>query len=374
MPRSHSTARAGTVKAGPTEAELRSTLGAIAHTTDELAQALDMAGARERVRQSRHQTLHVLDHRLPPQTLEEFLLAIEAYARISGPIALASQDLVNLRSEARHRLQSLHLLHRLRREQRHTDETVKMQALALHAALSDPAVREAIERLADLFTKLATLADGTGARAGLELRIGTRFLVPGSIILTTLALILFFMGGIAFATGAVALTPHGVKVTNPNVGLTPAGTAHPQGNHSPTPTGTTTGAIPTSSTAAGSRTPTPPAATRTPQATPTTGGPVLTAAPTTVQPCRGTDDQFSLTYSAGSGSVTWTATSSNPTDVVLSTGSGNFQGQSSGTLQPGQSVTIYVRLLNDVAITGQVSVSGSHGANTLGVIYDSTNC
>src|SRR5262249_305788 len=103
--------------------------------------------------------------------------------------------------------------------------------------------------------------------------------------------------------------------------------------------------------------------------------PVLAVAPSTITPCfQQPDEQFVITYSSGQGALTWTATSPDPTNYMLSTDDAHFSGSATGTLQPGKSVTVFVRRINDVSTIGQINVSGSNGAASRAVTYDSSNC
>ena len=365
--------------AGTRETELQATLSKVYRGSRTLAEAISAVSAAQGLDGVTGQNLQALDRSLPRQTLEDMLLACEAYASVTGPSALAVGDLATMRSDAERILSRLQVLARPPRSQRGTGTTGQHQALGLRIVLSNEQVAEPLRDLIAFFSELA-YAEGEKAHKRFALRIGTRFLVPGSVLAGTLALIIFLTGGIVFATGAVTFSPQGVAFSNPlgsAAGVTNAtshgtpgaqGTAGGSGSISPTGTAASGPGQAPNATA----TPKPSAQ---PTATPVpSGSPVLTVSPSDVQPCQGTDAQFSNIYSSGSGTVTWTATSPDPSNIALSSNGTSFGQQVSGTLRPGQQVTLYVRLLNDTPITGQISVTGSNGAAPTSATYDSTGC
>jgi hypothetical protein len=113
------------------------------------------------------------------------------------------------------------------------------------------------------------------------------------------------------------------------------------------------------STVSATATSTPPRGTATPTVTP-----VWSVSTTTVSPCRGQDDSFTLTYTQGSGPITWTA--SWPEFLItLNSSPSPLQ----GTLQPGGSVTIAVSAAHDSFSPGTITLSADGGLQHLHVRY-----
>src|SRR5262249_3530786 len=277
--------------------------------------------------------------------------------------------LVEVRKEAGNILQTLRTLSAVPRNFSRIGTKAKTPRPQLLAQLSDPAVQADLAQLIKLFVQAMALKESAYAKKRFVLRLGTRFLVPGSVLMGALALILFLTGGIAFVTGAVAVTPRGLIVTNPLAKSAATATVNARAHATQTPRATATGA--------GQPTPKPTQAAGTPSPTsqPPPGAPVLGVAPSTIAPCfQQPDEQFVITYSKGQGAITWTATSPDPTNYMLSTDDTHFSGTVTGTLQLGQSVTVYVRVANDVNTAGQITISGSNGAASRAVAYDSSNC
>lgn len=367
------------VAVGTRETQLEGAFSRAYSETRKLAEAISTASATQDAGVVTNRSLQQLDRGLPRQTLGDLLLACEAYASMTGPSALAAGDLTTVRVEAERIISLLRPLARVSRSRRITDTTVQLPAVGLRTVLSDEHVIRSFNSLIAAFAELANV-EGEQVRKRFAVRIGTRYLVPGSVLAATLALILFFVGGIAFATGAVTLSPQGVTFSNP---LGSAANAANIARHgAPGSQGTPGGVGGTSATSTpGTGSGQAPSATPTskpspqPTATPVpSGGPALTVSPSSVQPCQGTDAQFAITYTSGSGSVTWTATSPDPSNIALSTNGNTFSQQVGGTLRQGQQVTVYVRLLNDTPITGQISVTGSNGVAPTSATYDSTGC
>src|SRR5262249_7154996 len=159
-------------------------------------------------------------------------------------------------------------------------------SLQEHALLRDPAVQADLERLVKLFDQATMLADSEHTKKRFVLRLGTRFLVPGSVLLGALALIVFLLGSIIFATGTVAVTPRGLIVTNPLANAAATATVHAP-THAPTHA-TTHDATPTpqaTATGGGQQ------ATSTPTPRPPPAAPVLAVAPPSITPCFQQPDQ-----------------------------------------------------------------------------------
>lgn len=343
--------------------ELRAVLSEIANVTDALVDALDAAGLNEQLRQSAKYSLHVLDRSLPKQNVDEFLLAYEAFATMTGPAALAAGDLTRLHDEAQRLLALVQALGRgVSRRQGLTRSTSAMQNLHLRAALSEPPVRAGFSRLQDLLGVLVRVETGTGqARPRLVpfVPLGRRALAPGMVIVGALALIVFLTATIVFATGQVPLSPKGAVLpvlsnASPPTGRTATATSQ-----------TNSHGVDSQATATSPGGPTP---------TSLPSKPALTVSPSAVQPCQGSDVQFTITAGGGQGSVSWTATSPDTVNVALSMNGQSFSGQVSGTLQPGQSVTVIVRVLNDTnTASGTINISASSD-HPSGVSYDTSSC
>jgi serine/threonine-protein kinase len=115
-------------------------------------------------------------------------------------------------------------------------------------------------------------------------------------------------------------------------------------------------------TAAAISTPTTiPTATLVPTATPrptATSVPSLSISPTTVQPCFGSDDQFTITYTGGPSSASMTATSTSGR-IGLYLNGGNPTGTVTTTLYSGGQTVIHVRALHSYSqVKIQVNISG----------------
>jgi hypothetical protein len=363
---------AGTNGAARQDAEVRALLARMAAATSRLAAGLDAAGLNQPLRQSPTYTLRSLDRRLPRYTVEDLLLACEAYATVTAPSALATGDLLRVREEALRTLQLLRALaagNRGRRRQTGMT-TVGIPGSFLRSAFSEPEVQAALAALMEPLSALAFMDSAQQRQRRRLLPVGVGCFVPGTLMAGALALIVFLLTSIAFATGQIALSPNGVDAPVLSDGIHHASGAAAN----PTPTvranvparQPTAGASPTAIQGSTS-TPTPgpgPA----PTATTPAGSPTLSVSRSTVNPCLGTPDSFTLTYSGGQSPITWTATSSDQTDIALNPPNGTLQ--PSG---PGSSANITVTLVNDVSITGTITISTSNNL-TRTVQYDSTGC
>ena len=368
---------------GLSNGEIRAELRGIAQATDDLLQALESSGFPQELQQSSTYNLHTLDKRLPKRTVYDLLLACETFASVTAPALLSAGKVGDLYTQANPLLQTVRHIERVTRGQSFaggSGTTLHMQGLLLRSAFAAPQSQAALERLVESMT--AAISGGGEQTAGrrFELRIGTRFLVPGSVLAITVGLIIFFLSGVAFATGAVTVSQNGVgfnalqnsmatqTAAASNSAANSTATASGQGGaasgKSATPTRTSNG-NPTATPSGSTSTPTP-----NPASTPT-----LSASPAVIQPCIGTDAQFTLSYTGGSNAITWHANSPEPANIALSLDGTNFTSSVSGTLQPGASVTVYVRLLNDPTNPiGDIAVSGSNGIKTSSVRYDMSGC
>jgi hypothetical protein len=200
------------------------------------------------------------------------------------------------------------------------------------------------------------------------LPVSVGWFVPGTVLAGALALIVLLLTSIAFAAGQIAISPNGVDMP-----VLTGGTHHTSGaaaNPTPTVRANVPARQPTagaSSTAIPGRTSTPTPGTA-PTAPTSAGSPTLSVSKSTVSPCLGTPDAFTLTYSGGQSPITWTATPSDQTDIALN--------PPNGTLQPsgaGSAANVTVTLVNDLSITGTITISTSNNL-TRTIQYDSTGC
>ena len=371
----------------PTADDIRAHLHAIAEASADVLSALDAAGVHPETRPSSRFSLHALDRRLPRRSVHDLLLACETFAAVTGPTLLSSEKLRELHAQAQSLLQVVHVVELVTREATQvgaSGTTMHLGGLLLRAALATSEAQDALTRLAYHLGALSAEPEGRAAARRFEVRIGTRFLVPGSVIGLTLVLILFFLSGIAFATGAVSLSSTGVAFSKLQGGAatqTATSSAHPgsatQTANQPqsTPAGrhATPTALPTIPSARATATPyghaTPTSLPPTPPATPT-----LSVAPSVVNPCVDVDKQFTVNYTGGAQVTNWTVTSSDPSTIGVSLDGVTFASSVNGSLSPDGSRTIYVRLLRDIPTSGTLSVSGSGGVSGATVRYDSTTC
>ncbi len=365
-----SESQAGTRGAAHSDVEVRALLDQIEEATNRLAAGLDAVGLNQQLRQSPAYPLRSLDRSLPNYTVEALLLACEAYATVTAPSALATGDFIRVPDEALRTLQLLQALAGgVRGRRRQTGmTTVGIQGSFLRSAFNEPAVRAALAALMEPLSALAFIDSTQQQKRRRLLPVGVGCFVPGTVLAGALALIVFLLTSIAFAAGQIAISPNGVDVP-----VLSGGIHHRSGAAAnPTPTlranapasQSTAGATPTAIPGSTS-TPTP---SPTPTATPPSGSPTLSVAKSTVGPCPGTPDSFALTYARRQSPITWTASWPDHTDVTLSPAGGTLQ--PSG---PGSSVYITVTLVNDVSITGTMTISTGNNL-TRTVQYDSTGC
>ncbi len=368
--RHESESEAGTRGVAHSDVEVRALLDQMVEATNRLAAGLDAVGLNQQLRQSPAYTLRSLDRSLPNYTVEDLLLACEAYATVTAPSALATGDFLRVPDEALHILQLLRALAGgVRGRRRQTGmTTVGVPGSFLRSAFNEPAVQAALAALMESLSALAFMGSTQQQKRRRLLPVSVGCFVPGIVLAGALTLIVFLLMSIAFAAGQIAISPNGLAVpvlsdgihhkgaTSANATVTARANAvapQPTGMPRAQPTGTpraqpTAGASPTATTPAGS--------------------PTLSVSKSSVSPCLGTPDAFTLTYSGGQSLITWTATPSDQTDIALN--------PPNGTLQPsgaGSSTNVTVTLVNDVSITGTITISTSNNL-TRTVQYDSTGC
>lgn len=361
---------------GNTHGEIRAALHGIAQATDELLQALEAAGFPQELQQSSHYSLHTLDKRLPKRTVYDLLLACETFASITAPALLSAGNTEDMYTQANPLLQTVRHIAGVTRGQSSaggSGTTLHMQGLLLRSAFATAQSQFALARLVECLTAATSGGGEQTVGRRFDLRVGTRFLVPGSVIGITLALIIFFLSGVAFATGAIRVSQNGVGFSTLQNGMATQTATASNGAVSATATANGQKSAPTQAPN-GYPTATPSGRTSTPTPKPTSA-PTLSTSPAVIQPCIGTDKQFTLSYTGGSNAITWHVNSPDTANIALSLDGTNFTSSVSGTLQPGASVTVYVRLLNDPSNpTGNINVNGSNGVKGSSVGYDTTGC
>lgn len=350
---------AGSGAAVAADVNISALLEQILEATDHLTAGLNAAGMNQSLLTSSAYILRSLDRSLPAYTVEELLLTFQAFATVTAPSALAMDDLGQIRDEA---MRMLRLLTTLRasvhgRRRLTGSTTVGVNVTFLQSAFSKPEVRDALIRLLGAFTELASIgADKQHKRR--PLAIGVGYFIPGTVLITTLGLIFFLLTSIAFATGQIAISSNGVNVTALSNAIQQSGAKNAQATATAVPQPTAT--------------PTPrpiPTASRSATATPNTSAtPTLSVSKSTVQPCLGTPDSFTLIYANGSTPARWTASWQDTTNIALSPASGTLQTNGSG-----RSTTITVTLVNDGSFTGTITITTNNNL-TQTVTYDSTGC
>lgn len=205
---------AGTSGAAPSEGQVRALLNQIVEATSRLAVGFDAAGLSQSLRQSPTYTCRSLDRKLPNYTVEDLLLACEAYATVTAPSALATGDVARVRDEALSTQQLLQTLaNGIRGRRRLTGmTTVGIQDSFLRSAFNEPAVRAALVALMEPLSALAGMDSTPQGKSRRLLPVGVGCFVPGTVLVSALALIVFLLTSIAFATGQVVISPAGVDV------------------------------------------------------------------------------------------------------------------------------------------------------------------
>lgn len=387
--------------------KLAARLRDVGQATHAFALALDDAGLTPRLGESPVPLQSARARRTnPKQSVTDILLACEALATITGPQSLATGDTGRVHDEARRLARVLRALAEVAALADDDTPDASVAAaddasnsdsapLPLLAILRADPVRSALARLADLLADLAAVERAQPGRDRWTLRIGTRILIPLSIVLITVALILFFAGGIVFATGAVAISPRGVVFSNPIDNTTPeqadqrptvtAGhaTATPATRATPgatsggktgagSRTGGSPGSAPTATPAGGSPGSAAPTPTRAPPPPATPSPPVVSVTPTTMAACQNKSESFEISYTSGQGTLNWTATVSAGGIQVSLNGTTGWTSQVSGTLQPLTRAKVFV--LSPTGASGAVTVTFSAGLPNRTVTIDNSAC
>jgi hypothetical protein len=346
---------------GAPASQPRALLSAVVVAVNKLEAALDEVGLNRRLRESPSSLLRTLDRTLPDETLDDLIVGCEAFASVTGPSALATDDQARLRTEAQRYLRTLQTLTDTARGRRRLtlmgSTSIGTQNAFLRSVLGKPQVRYALEALIDPLTALAALAEGGTPREHVRLiPMGMGCVIPATVLGGAAALIFVLLASIALATGQAQITPNGLNI--PLTSALPTATAKSgstpttrPGN--PTPT-TTPSAKPTPTSKPGVK----------PTTTPVPGYGVLSVSPNNVAPCAGSPDTFTVSYSGGQSSINWSSSSSDPANILLS--------PASGTLAPGGFVTVTVTA-SQSATTGSITVTPSHGSAST-VNYDASQC
>jgi hypothetical protein len=309
-----------------------------------------------------------LDRNLPDETFDDLLVSCEAFAVMTGPSALATDDLNRLRSEAQRLLRTLQQVADAARGRRRltligttmgTGATGAQNSF-LRTALSAPRSRESLEGLIDALSALAALAkSGKPEQRKRLIPIGAGLVIPVTVLGGAIALIIVLLASIALVTGRAPITPNGLDI--PLTSALPTATPPPTATARPKSTRTANPGTPTPTTRPGG------APTPRPGFTPTTppsgGYGVMSVSPNTIAPCVGNSDSFTISYSGGSKSLTWSVTSTDPSNLSYSS--------ASGILTPGGSVDVTVSNKSD---TNQGTIYVTGGSQQQTVSFDATNC
>ncbi|HEX9067450.1 MAG TPA: hypothetical protein VF807_01685 [Ktedonobacterales bacterium] len=348
----------GAAPNGDSQEITRDLLRQIPEASKALLDELDAVGLTRSVRGAPACSLHILDRSLPRQSFDDLHTACEAYAFITAPSALSRGDVQAVAAEAESLLATfdalLYAATKRLRIGRGTSASTSVQAPLLRMAIESAGVHEAVAHLADLFEQLASSGGATGhrrrSRLSAALPVGRRFLMPGIVLLVVLALIIVLVSAVSLANGHQLISnPLGNK----------AATSAPLTGSAASPT-----ALPATQPAG--QTPT---ASRTPKpTTPPASGAQLTVSQLSQASCADRQAaQFTISYPSGQGALAWTATVDNAANVAISVDGTTFSDHVSGSLQPSQQATVYVRGLTDA--TGQITVTHATSA----VSYDTTN-
>lgn len=261
MRRAEGGARARSARArsttGRVAEDVRAWLRATSLATEQLIDELEATGLPKSVRQApTGRMLPALDRSLPWQTLDDFLAACEAYTLVTAPSAFSRGDVGALRHGAEQLRFTLEmLLSTANARHTWTTNTIPcMQASLLPAALGEPRVQHALRALLEPLTQLSAVDHGDRLSPRRRLRpLGDRFLMPGSVVATALALIVFLLGTVRTVTGTVNTSAGGIALkgtaTSSTYATPPPGSAPPSSTHAPTPapfhtTTTSNGAMP----------------------------------------------------------------------------------------------------------------------------------
>ncbi len=345
--------------ASHSQPDIRALLHDIPQATGRLLDELDAVDLGRELRRSPSCQLRAVDRTLPRQSLDELMAACEAYALISAPAALTGGDAASVQRGAAELLSMLDTLARAAEKRRGSTRRSTVRLSPLRLALAEPGVNDSLQKLIELFAAIA-VGDGDhpSHRSLLPriLRTGARLLMPGSVLLVALALIVFLLDSIAVATNHVNISPNGVPVASQQDSPQPTVTSASGSNRAPTVTPR--------------RQPTPsPVPIGTPTTT-TSGAPMIAVSQLNQDPCP--TARFTITYGSGHGQVTWAATPDTTANMLVSLDASTYAGSVSGTLQPGQQLTVYVKSQQD-NMTGKIAVTASNG-QSLYVDYSSTGC
>lgn len=256
--------RSPTYQSAQSAADVRALLRVTSQATEHLLDELDAAGLPKSVRQALSSMLSAPDRPFPWQTLDDFLTACEAYAFVTAPSALTRGDVGAVRHGAEQLLLTLEMLLSAASTPRltwTTNAAPSMKAPLLPAALGEPRIQDALRALIGLFARLSTVESAERLSRRRRLRtlfpLGDRFLMPGSVLATALALIVFLLGTIGITTGKVHTSAGGMALKAALSSSTPSA-AHPStpsvSAHSATPSSAPSG-MTAATTASGGATP-----------------------------------------------------------------------------------------------------------------------
>jgi hypothetical protein len=353
---------------GWSESERQAALRDVADAVDRLGHALTDVGLPQAMRESASCNLRSLDRGLPNEPLEELLLSCEAYATVTAPAALATNDLAQVRDEGQyllHDLQALAGAGRGRNFLANLGNTLTgTQNVFLRSALGEPDVQDALADLIDALSPLAALAGGETITRKRLLPAGKRLFIPVVVLGGAIMLVIILLSSISFATG-LTLLPSGLElpIGSNKSGAQSTATAVAQSGR---PTPTTASARATATPAAGPQPTATTAPGSAPTATPPPSSPKFTVSPTSLQACFDAPATLTISYAGGSQPTSWTASWSDHANIGLS--------PSSGSLSPGRSANVTVSLLVDQGVTGTITITPSNGLGAGTVTYDSSNC
>lgn len=344
---------------GWSAAELHTMLGAVAQAVDDLVIELDDVGLAQQLRKSPSSDLRSLDRSLPHYPLEELVLACEAYATVTAPAALATDNLTEVREEAQRLLQILQTIANAGRSRRRLPglgfTSTGTQNVFLRSAFGDSQVQDALSALIEALSPLAALNGGKLQKRGWALRFGPRYIIPVVVLGGAIALVVLLIGSFAFANREAAILPNGLGIP----GL--------PGGNSASATATTASGAQTSTT-----TSSPPATAASPTSAPaatapaSSGSPKITLSKNTLSICPGSPDSFTITYSGGQQPITWTASWPDHANITIS--------PSSGSLQSGDSTTVTVNMLTDTGAASTITIIPGGGLSPRTLNYDGANC
>ncbi|HEX9036001.1 MAG TPA: hypothetical protein VF808_03335 [Ktedonobacterales bacterium] len=363
----------GKAPEGAPASQPRALLSAVIVGVNGLTSALDEVGLHQQLRESPACRLRLLDRSLPDETLDDLLLGCEAFAAVTGPSALATEDQNTLRAEAQRYLRVVRAVADAARGRRRPT-LIGMTASGtqnsfLRMGLSEPRVRDALAELAGALEALAALAtSGTPRKRTRLIPLGVGCFIPATVLGGAAALIIVLLASIALATGQAAVTPSGLDI--PLTSALPTATPLPTATAKPASTPTTRPGNPSPTTPPGGSNPTPtpkPGAKPTPTSRPGSG--TLTVSPNPIDACASptSNQTFTISYSGSQSSIKWTASWSS-SNITLNN---NNSGALSGTLSSSQPVPVTLSTTNDS--DGSITIIGSDGSSAT-ESYTSINC